>query len=306
MSRKTVWLLVVLLLLGGWLFSNQTEDIPCRIQSVVYGASVQGRPLTAWKLGTGKNTMVLTFAIHGWEDCFPSDGQILTDTAQNLLELLQAKGGDVIEPAWTVYIVPTVNPDGLYSGTSCDGFGRCNAQGLDLNRSFPYRFTPETESRYYNADVPLQAPEALALHEFLLAVRGTEKNLLVDVHGWYQQILTTTEPDSSLYRCLSRFFPQCPWGSLENGNGYLSAWAGYCGGYEAALLEFPHISSPEDFYGSGYGHAFHAAVFELLKTEACDFSSGCNYDTIRTHSVMWLYPARRRRSYCDTDFDCGG
>lgn len=33
-------------------------------------------------------------------------------------------------------IIPCANPDGIAEGTINDGFGRCNAYGIDLNRDF--------------------------------------------------------------------------------------------------------------------------------------------------------------------------
>lgn len=273
---KICWLLVLGILLGmllsdGLLNDSDTpylERNPVDAIPLIYGSSVQGEPLLAWKLGNGHNTLVLVFGLHGWEDAFPADGTILEDVATDLLTLLRDGGGGILEETWTVYIIPVANPDGLHSGNSCQGFGRCNAQGIDLNRSFPYDFTPVAEPRNYNGTAPLQAPEAQALAELLKSVQGRGRNCLVDIHGWYQQILTTEEKqESRLYQTLCRYFPQCGWGSLEKGRGYLSAWAGYCLDYEAVLFEFPGITDAAAFEAAEYSRTFSSAIMDFLSGE---------------------------------------
>ena len=84
------------------------------------GRSVQGRPIRAVQVGDPHGTPVLVVgSIHGTEP-----GGIPVARA---LERLDPRGLDL-------WIVPTLNPDGLAADT------RGNAHGVDLNRNFPWRW----------------------------------------------------------------------------------------------------------------------------------------------------------------------
>lgn len=95
------------------------------IETIVYGKSGAGRELKAYRYGDGSNVLVAAFAIHGWEDNFDRDGQLLVNTAQDLMEALEHNYDALIkEGDWSVYVLPCLNPDGLYDGWTCDGPGR--------------------------------------------------------------------------------------------------------------------------------------------------------------------------------------
>jgi len=87
----------------------------------VIGHSVQGRPITAWRLGEpGKPKVLLVSAMHGNE---AAPRQILT----SLRDGRPILGVDL-------WVLPTYNPDGVAAHT------RKNAHGVDLNRNFPYHW----------------------------------------------------------------------------------------------------------------------------------------------------------------------
>ncbi len=48
----------------------------------------QGPVGSSWPTGSarGENVLIVTFAIHGWEDNFEQDGQLLVDTGNLLIE----------------------------------------------------------------------------------------------------------------------------------------------------------------------------------------------------------------------------
>src|SRR5262249_14722723 len=52
-----------------------------------------------------------------------------------------------------LWIIPTLNPDGVVANT------RGNANGVDLNRNFPFRWRPLT-GIYYSGPHPLSEPES--------------------------------------------------------------------------------------------------------------------------------------------------
>ena len=93
---------------------------PSSQETICYGRSGAGRKLLAYRFGTGENVLIVTFAIHGWEDNFEQDGQLLVDTGNLLIETLTDQYASLIVPGdWTVYVLPCLNPDGLYDGWMC-------------------------------------------------------------------------------------------------------------------------------------------------------------------------------------------
>ena len=88
----------------------------------VIGYSVQGRPIAAHRIGNGPLKVVLVGDIHGG---FEANTHLL---AQQLLAHFLTFPGEV--PAnISLWIIPTMNPDGLAAGT------RWNAHSVDLNRN---------------------------------------------------------------------------------------------------------------------------------------------------------------------------
>ncbi len=240
--------------------------------AIVYGTSGAGRNLVAYRFGQGENVLVVTFAIHGWEDNFPRDGQLLVDTANALCKTLESRYDTLVKDGnWSVYVFPCLNPDGLLDGWTHNGPGRCtthgpNGRGIDMNRCFPYNFSPSYTDRNYTGDSPLQAVEAQALHRFVKSIRGQGHNVLIDVHGWFNQIICSTGREGQVYQAMKESFPSCQYTSLAGGRGYFSAWAGYTQGFEACLLEFPHVSSAADFHNQNLDQRFVEAISTILTT----------------------------------------
>ena len=107
-----------------------------------FGASAQGRPLVAThRVAEGPRlpAVVIVGSIHGDEPA----GMRVVD---RLMGLAPPAGGDL-------WLVSTVNPDGLAAGT------RANAAGVDLNRNFPDLWEPsEPGTKTYSG--PSAASEA--------------------------------------------------------------------------------------------------------------------------------------------------
>lgn len=99
---------------------------------IVYGYSVENRPLVAYRLGDGPVARALIGGIHGgyeWNT---------TALMSHTLETLAAQR-DQIPPELTIYVIPLANPDGAAAGMDRVG-GRMNANGVDLNRNWDYRW----------------------------------------------------------------------------------------------------------------------------------------------------------------------
>lgn len=248
------------------------------VKTIQYGTSGSGRyALTACQIGNGKNVMVLTFAIHGWEDNYDRDGADLVYLADQVRDWLVANYDLVKNGNWTVYVLRCLNPDGLYLGTTCNGKGRCTTtwvdangtlrtdHGIDMNRCFPYLYQRFTDARNYNGTAPLQCKEAKALSTFVKSVKGSGYNICVDTHGWYGQVITSTS-QGTLGKTFMKQFPNNTYASLGGGKGYFSSWAAYAVGYDACLLELPRgIYSHSTFLSKGCVWRFENAIQELLQ-----------------------------------------
>ncbi len=279
--KNLIWMMLVMLVLcacgGEAPASDAAYDltVPERAEEVVYGQSGGGRDLVAYRFGGGENVLVAGFALHGFEDGWERDGAALVYTAEQLMQRLDTE----LPEGWTVYVLPCMNPDGLLDGSTMNGPGRCTTtsldeagqlsteRGIDLNRSFPIGWAVQREARNYNGTRPLAAQESKALAQLLQAVRGTGKNVCLDVHGWYGQIITSDGPEGALWNCFCKGFPESEWADCTLGEGYFTAYAAFLG-YDACLFEFPgDVSSQTEFEESGYWRSFCDCVLSLLQGE---------------------------------------
>lgn len=105
---------------GGSAWQYNTRTICQAVSSI--GTSVKGRAITSYTLGSGPQVVLFTGAIHGSEASTRS-------LMMRWIDELEARPRQI--PAdKSVVIVPTINPDGLASGS------RVNANNVDLNRNF--------------------------------------------------------------------------------------------------------------------------------------------------------------------------
>ena len=239
------------------------------------GTSGEGRNMYSYTIGSGKNHIVITMAIHGWEDEWDQDGTALVKTGEQLIRTAAGKTSVLKENDYSIIIITMGNPDGLYSGTTCNGPGRCttyrynnNGQlvrgGLDLNRCFPTGFSAQYGTRNYTGDKPLMAREAAVLKSFVDSSQGSGKNIFIDAHGWYNQTITPKSGSGSVYNAFKKYFSGTRSSSLGNGNGYISAYAS-SQGYDSVLFEFPNISSESQFTKNGYANKYINTIFYMVK-----------------------------------------
>ena len=180
-----------------------------------YGASgfkvqgdYRGTDLKYYKIGNGPNVFFATFAIHGWEDDFKFDGQELTKIAENFKNRLIQMEDFNFTDKWTIYIFPSLNPDGEYYGWSHNEEGRTTYysaapaqgktpahKGIDMNRTWStgwtkYEYNNKNGYRNYNGTEPFQAYEARSLRDFLLSHKAYNgQTILVDLHGWLNETI---------------------------------------------------------------------------------------------------------------------
>jgi predicted deacylase len=120
MVRDLVSLLLTLMILP-W-HSGRPGTATPSITELTLGTSGTGRPITAVKIGDGSHKLVLVGDAHGGPEA--NTFQL----AQQLADHFRANPDDV-PPSVRLYVIPTLNPDGLALGS------RFNANGVDLNRN---------------------------------------------------------------------------------------------------------------------------------------------------------------------------
>ncbi len=156
------------------------EDAPIHTQ-FSYGQSEMGRDLICHRIGTqdANRSMLMVFGVHGFEDSYPHDGQVLRLIAENLIDHYTANVQELQD--FCLYIIPCANPDGLIDGITHNGFGRCNANGYDINRDFPFDWEYDDTDRNRTGETPLVTAEARAICALVEDIQPTYG---VDVHGW--------------------------------------------------------------------------------------------------------------------------
>lgn len=260
--------------ISAFAYGPSDLNIPDSAEAIVYGQSGAGRNLMAYRFGDGDNVIVVGFAIHGYEDNWSGDGGALVYTAGKLMEQLDQQMQLVDDWGWSVYVLPCMNPDGLLDGYSHDGPGRCTTtylkngklvtgQGIDMNRSFPTRWTSYTSDRNFNGSEPLASRESAALAQFVQDVKGSGNNVCIDTHGWMTQIITSNGY-SALWDVFHSKFPDNTYANCNNGRGYFTAYTASLG-YLSCLFEFPDgIYSMSQFQRSGYCEDYCDCILSLL------------------------------------------
>ena len=136
----------------------------------VFGTSVQGRPLEAFRMGDPRGvTVAVVGVIHGNEEaCL-----LITD---ELLNMQIPKGVNL-------WVIPSMNPD----GTALNRRG--NANRVDLNRNFPYGWARIGQPGYWQYSGPNRAsePETKAIVSFLREIKPA-------LGLWYHQDLNIISP----------------------------------------------------------------------------------------------------------------
>ncbi len=138
-------------------------------REIVFGHSVQGRPLTAVELGDPTLPAVLVVGcIHGNEPAGTAVvDRLLATPATAKLHL---------------WLVRTMNPDGQAATT------RVNADGVDLNRNFPGAWQPldRRGGQHYSGPRSLSEPEARAMAALLQRIHPV-------VGVWFHQALNVID-----------------------------------------------------------------------------------------------------------------
>jgi protein MpaA len=151
------------------------------ISLIASGRSLRGRPIMAFHVGSTTNRPVLVFgAIHGNEPA----GIAIADA---LLDAPMPDGADV-------WVVPDLNPDGVALDR------RQNGDGIDLNRNFPYRWSPVASDGAFDYPGPRAAsePETQFAIRLIRAVRPA-------ITIWFHQHLRVVDVSGGSRAVEARF-----------------------------------------------------------------------------------------------------
>lgn len=159
------------------------------------GKSVEGRPLYALHVGTGKRQLLLDAAIHAREHMTTNVLLEMIDTySQHYVKGTSYGGYDVrkLLNAVTISFVPMLNPDGVtlvqsgydavlngkavrqLNGQASIKRWKANVRGIDLNRNFEVvewqKYKAPTAPAFKNAkgSQPFSEPESVALRDFIV------------------------------------------------------------------------------------------------------------------------------------------
>lgn len=246
-------------------------------ETIIYGysgASINGRAggseLKCYKYGEGPNVLFATFCVHGYEDSWDRDGEVLVNIANKFYDRLILEQDYSLANKWTVYLFAEVNPDGRRLGTTKDGPGRTTlysevGRGIDINRSWQTGsgYQRYTSKRNYNGTAGFQAYEAKYLRDFMLTHKSTNgQNVVIDLHGWENQLIG----DESVCEYYKTQYPSCRTsGYGRYGVQYIISWARLNIGAKVALVELPVASNMTEVNNMRLPEKYIEATLNLMR-----------------------------------------
>jgi protein MpaA len=190
-----------------------------RQRLVVLGHSVDGRPIAAAEVRAARSraAVLVVGCIHGNE---PAG-----------IEVARAVGRAGAIPGVDLWVIDDLNPDGVARHT------RQNADGVDLNRNFPWRWRPSGRrgDQQYPGVRALSEPEARLARDLILRLRP---RLTV----WFHQPLAVTDESGGNVQLERRFavLSGLPLRRLPRYRGSASTWENHrLVGSTAFVVELP-------------------------------------------------------------------
>ena len=197
---------------------------PLERREVMLGRSEHGRPVVAWEVGDPSRSRkaLVVGCIHGNEPA----GIAIADA----LALVPAPGKT------DLWIVPDLNPDGVAAGT------RQNADGVDLNRNFPWQWRPigHPGTTFYPGTGALSERESRIAYRLILRLRPV-------VSIWFHQHLALVDESGGAVDVERRFAQVAglPLRRLARYPGSVTTWQDHAfPGTTAFVVELPAGAVP--------------------------------------------------------------
>ncbi len=201
-------------------------------------------------------TMLLTFAMHGFESAWHNDGAALVQIGNDVIRTFSGHPQEL--QSTRLIIVPCVNPDGIWEGQTDSGLGRCNGQGIDINRDFDYHWQYNSNSQFRTGNAPFTTPEAQILRDL---VWREKPDVVIDFHGW----LNCTYGDAELSDYFNKAFNIKHQGSFSNEKIYMQQFfTGWASQYaRVVMVEYPNPANPRNLIERQYSQKTIRAIKEI-------------------------------------------
>ena len=202
----------MLMALFAWATFTSAQAQPYTTELV--GTSVQGRPITAYRFGTGDTHIAFIGGIH------QGDEADTTDLISKAVDYYSVHY-EAIPREVTAIFIPDVNPDGHALKQ------RFNANGVDLNRNWPTAdwqadtFAAEGLIKGGGGKAPLSEPETTAVWNYI------QKNNIISTM-WYHArggMVVDTEPTAANKQRYSTQLAQLL--AATTGYDYEQTWTSY-------------------------------------------------------------------------------
>jgi murein peptide amidase A len=167
---------------------NKVEQDSKKIDKIIFGQSMDGKPIEGFEIGNGSHTILLLGSIHG-------DEVGTTDLLNKFVEEIKSNPY-LISKSKRLIVIPITNPDGYYDRTD-----KLNANGVNLNLNFPtsdwQEYGPEgtyagpepfseIESQVIKQVVEMYNPEVMISYHAMGALVTPENNdASVALGNWY-------------------------------------------------------------------------------------------------------------------------
>lgn len=245
-------------------FYETVANEPRGVDVSVIGKSILSKPINLYRIGSGKTNVLYIGAIHGAEYI---TGSVLFSFINDFLENpLQRYGIDmrVYLNAYTVWVVPVVNPDGVELAArgifdsplkkrqlemvENGDFSRwqANARGVDLNHNFAYGY--DEYKKYeramdicagrtlYSGEYAESEPESAALANL---ARALPLSLVVALHSQGEEIYAYPKENRTSKR-LARLCAEELKYSVSSPEGS-AKYGGFCD-YTSGVLGIPSLT----------------------------------------------------------------
>ena len=152
--------------------------LPAQATTEVIGRSVEGRPISVVRLGSGPRDVIIVGGIHG---AYEANSIALS---RQFIQYYRDNPG-ALPARFTLHVIDNMNPDGLAritGDTPLESFdfrsvdarpGRFNARGVDLNRNWDGDWRPTSVWRNRVVDAgsaPFSEPETRSVRDYFAAV----------------------------------------------------------------------------------------------------------------------------------------